>query len=89
MARANASADGPVCPGTGRKVSVVEIYGALYDIERRIHVVRTLLGKLSPDIPLVYGEKKVSAEWTEPSATGGFTRVICDKCEPSGVEWPK
>jgi hypothetical protein len=89
MARGDISPDGPVCPGTNRKVSIVDIYGALYDIDRRIHVVRTLIGKLSPDIALVYGAKEVSAEWTKPTGPGQFPRVVCNQCEPADIDWPK
>ncbi len=83
MARENVSPDGRPCP------SLVDVYGAVYDIERRIHVLRTLIGKLSPDVALHYGTDEVSASWTRPSGSGWFIPVVCSKCEPAEMKWPE
>lgn len=89
MPRRSILPKGPYCPKTRRNVSIVDVYGALYDIERRIHVLRTLIGKLSPDIELVFGKKEVAAEWIRPTGPGQLVNVVCNQCEPKSTDWPE
>lgn len=88
MATRSVSPKGPYCPETGRYVSVLDLYGVLYDVERRIHVVRTLIGRLDPGIALVYGKKKTAKQWRKPSAAAKLGSATCNHCRDP-LQWPE
>lgn len=64
-----------------------DIYSVMMDIERRIHAVRTFIGKLDPNIRLKPVEDGVAAGWKPARARALGKRVVCTVCHPVKV-WP-
>jgi hypothetical protein len=75
---------GPGCTG---RVSALKLYSVLIDIERRIHAVRTLVGKMDPDSSFVFTEPGVAAQWRGNQGERLSGKTVCSVCEPT-IAWP-
>ena len=70
-----------------RDLTFKDVYDVIIDIERRIHAVRTLVGKLNPDIRLDLTERGIAEGWEPGTAKGLQMKVVCNVCNPV-PKWP-
>jgi hypothetical protein len=66
---------------------IKDIYDVIIDIERRIHAVRILVGKLDRKTKLQFAEDAVAKGWKPKGATGQRRPIICNVCHPV-QKWP-
>lgn len=66
-------------------IRVKDLYAAVIDIERRIHVIRTLLGRFDPSATLTAVEHGSADEVKPRPDVELIGRVICASCHP--VDW--
>ena len=74
----------PPCPA----MTVKQLYAVVMDMERRIHVVRKLIGRLDPATQLKLGKPVIARQWNRKRGLELAGTVICNSCQ-APEDWPR